>query len=174
MSRMTENDFLNPLFSLGPFIVAMVILFWGFGTLVLVAIKTKTVFSVLLANPAFIGDFLLLPVAGFLITYFYRSVTSSIDIIILPVWSYGILTIAVILTVVSVTRNELFSIWWLPHQTFYCFFAYLSISFLIKGLLQLIIGAGSKPLWLIWTGVLILVTSSGVLGLIFPKVFPKP
>jgi len=174
MSRITEKDFLDPLYSLGPYIVAIVILFWGFGTLLLVAIKTKTVFSVLLANPAFIGDLFLLPIAGFLITYFYRSVNNPIDIIILPVWSYVILTIAIILTVVSVTRNELFNIWWIPHQTFYCFFAYLTISFLIKGLLQLILVTSDKALWLVWASVLILVSASAILGIVFPKIFPEP
>lgn len=175
MTRMTENDFLNPLFSLGPLVMALLVLFWGFGSLVLVAIRTTTLGSVLLENPAFmVGDLLLLPFAGFLITYFYRAVANAVDIVTSPRWSYGIGVLAVLLPAISAVRNDLISIWWVPHLTFYWFFAYMTISFLCKGFLQLILGTNEKFLWLVWVGVLMLTSVHGILGLVFPKVFPRP
>jgi hypothetical protein len=168
---MIQNDFLNPLFSLSPFVVALVILFWGFGTLALVAIRTKTVGSVLLANPAFIGDLLLLPCAGFLIAYFYRAVVHPVDIVTSPIWNYGVGFLALLLAAISVVRSDMISIWGVPHLTFYCFFAYIAISFVCKGLLQLILGTNEKFLWLVWVGVLILTSTHVILGLVFPKVF---
>ncbi len=174
MTRMTENDFLNPLFSLGPVAMALIVLFWGFGTLVLVAIQTKTVGSVLLANPAFIGDLLLLPFAGFLIAYFYRAVVNPVGIVTSPIWCYTVGVLALLLAAISVVRSDMISIWGVPHLTFYCFFAYIAISFVCKGLLQLILGTNEKFLWLVWVGVLILISVHVILGLIFPKVFPKP
>jgi len=173
MTRMTENDFLKPLFSSGPLVMAVLVLLWGFGSLVLVAIRTQTVGSVLLANLAFIGDLVLLPCAGFLITYFYRAVTNAVDVVTSPVWNYGAGVLAVLLAAMSAARNDLISIWWAPHLTFYWFFAYMTISFLCKGLLQLILGTNKKFLWSFWVGVLILTSVHGILGLVFPKVFPE-
>jgi len=72
---MTQNDFFNSLFLLNPFFVAFLTWFWGFGSLVIYAIRTESVSTLLLKHPGImIGDFFLIPFSMFLITYFYQRV----------------------------------------------------------------------------------------------------
>jgi len=172
---MTQNDFLNPVFTLNPVLVAMLAWFWGFGSLVLVAVRTNAVSSALLRHPGFmIGDFFLIPLACLLMTYFYQTVDHPIPLVTSPKWNY-VAVLALVLASISAIRFDLVSLWWIPHLAFYWFMAYALITFLGKGLLQLVLAGEKSFPWLIWFGVLMAISIHEVLGVIFgPKSLPKP
>ena len=175
-TKMTENDFLKPVFSLNPIVVALLIWFWGFGSLALIAIKTNSFGGVLLRHPGFIiGDFFLLPLAGLLIAYFYQHVSAPQRWVTSKVWIFGGAGAATILTVVSVVRNDLIYIWFVPHGTFYWFMAYVLITFFPRGLLQLVASKAERGLWPVWLAALLAVSGHFVIPMIFgPKILPKP
>jgi len=130
-----ENDFLKPILLLNPTLVAFLIWFWGFGSLALIAMRTDTVTSVLLKHPGFmVGDFFLLPITGLLVAHFYQHTGPAESIVTSKLWTIGGATAATILTVVSVVRNDLINIWFVPHGVFYWFMAYMLVIFFPKGL----------------------------------------
>lgn len=139
MPLITQNDFLNPLFSLNPIIVALIVWFTGWGSLFLIAWKTNSISVVLLKHPGFmIGDFLLLPLAGFLITYFYQSVNSPMTFVTSMKFTYFAIIFAVICTMLSALRSIFITknyhgIWSLPHITFIWFMVYILASFISTG-----------------------------------------
>ena len=149
--------------------------FWCFGSLVLVAVRTNAVSSVLLRHPGFmIGDFFLIPLACFLMTYFYQTIDHPVPLVMSPKWNY-VAILGLVLASISGIRFHLVSLWWIPHLTFYWFMAYALITFLAKGLLQLVVGGEKDSRWLIWLGVLIAICIHEMLPLIFgPKTLPKP
>lgn len=133
IGKMMGNDFLKPILLLNPIAVAFVIWFWGFGSLALIAIRTNTVTSILLKHPGFmVGDFLLLPITGLLVAYFYQHSGPAESIVTSKLWTIGGVTIATILTVVSIVRNDLVNIWFVPHGVFYWFMAYMLVTFSLR------------------------------------------
>ncbi|MBI2596383.1 hypothetical protein HYW46_06665 [Candidatus Daviesbacteria bacterium] len=168
---MTNNDFLNYLFNLQPTWVALLIFLWGVGSLLIVAAKTKTIKTVLFKNPGIVvGDFFLLPIAGGLITFFYQQVTNPVPVNN-PLWTLSIMFISLLLTIFSALRFKLLNILWLPHGLFYLFMSYIVLTFISKGLWQLIHG-GTPLLWLIWILVVFAVTTHQLLGILWSKKFP--
>ncbi len=171
---MTQNDFLNRLFSMNLFFVTLLTWFWGFGSLFVYAVRTDSVTTVLLRHPGImIGDFFLIPFSMFLITYFYQHVDNPVDLVVSNRWNYMILP-AIFLTLVSAVRYDLLNIWFFPHSLFYCFMVYVLLNFFPKGLLQLVKGASEKYLWLIWFGIVLVLFVHELIPNIFgAKTFPK-
>lgn len=160
MPPITQNDFLDPLFSLNPFLVALIIWITGFGSLLLIAWRTNSITTILLKNLGFmIGDFIMLPLAGFLITLFYQQINSPVDFIISNNLTYPILVVALIITVLSgyatlfVWKTLPLDISVIPHGIFYFFMTYILLNFFIKGLLQLF-SSPTPFLWMLYIGVL--------------------
>ena len=176
MAKIMANDFLKPVLSLNPVAVALLIWFWGFGSLVLIAIRTNSLASVLLKHPGFmVGDFFLLPLTGLLIAYFYQHSGATATSVTSKLWTIGGATLATILTLISILRNDLINIWFIPHGAFYWFMAYICITFFPRGLLHLVVTGADKWLWFVWSAALLTVSSHLVLPLIFgPKILPKP
>lgn len=173
---MTQNDFLHQLLILPPFIVYLVILISGFGSLLLVAMRTKVVRSALLKNPAFIiGDAFLLPAAGGLITFFYQTVSNPVPATTLEVWHLITLAISLAVTTGFGIKLKFFNrryIWGLPHGIFHLFFTYLFITFVSKGFLQLVYGESNITLWVIWISVILAILIHHILGTFWPKKIP--
>lgn len=173
---MAKNDFLYPLFSLPPFIVYLVVLIWGFGSILLLAIKTKAVKNILLKNPGFIvGDFFLLPAGGGLITFFYQSVSEPLLITTSHLWHLLSFAISLGITLGTGLRYKLIQtsyIIGLPHGLFHLFFTYLFLTFISKGFWQLIFGESSITLWIVWAAAIVTVLFHLLLGTIWPKRIP--
>lgn len=173
---MTQNDFLHPLLILPPFIVYLIILVWGFGSLLLVAIKTKTLRTHLVRNPGFmIGDFFLLPAAAALITFFYQSVTSPLPVTTSLTWTQATAILSLIITIslgVKFKKYNKYLIWVWPHGVFHLLFTYLFITFISKGFWQLVFGENSPLLWMIWITAVFAVAIHLILGTIWPKKLP--
>src|SRR3989344_3732572 len=140
MSLMAENDILWFFFKLHPLVVALTVWFLGFGSLLLVAIKTKSLKENIIKSPGvIIGDFFLLPFAGFLISQSYQNVVSSTMLVSSSNWNF-LLIISVTLALISTIRFNHKSIWWLPHNVFYflmCFIVLLSKHLFLKFLILL-------------------------------------
>lgn len=167
-----ENDIFWFLFKLHPLLVAVIVWLLGFGSLVLVAIKTKSLKESIVKNPGvMIGDFFLLPSVGFLIAYTYQSVQASTDLLSSPYWNL-ILIIALILVLISAIRFNHKSLWWLPHNFFYFLMSYVVLTFLLKGFFYLIAEGDSSRL-VTYAAVLVLVALHQLLGLLFLKRFPS-
>ncbi|MEX2008464.1 MAG: hypothetical protein WD850_03175 [Candidatus Spechtbacterales bacterium] len=172
---MTEGDFLAPLLNLSPLVVASVAWAWGFGSLVVVGVKTQTFRRNILKNPAvMVGDVLLLPVSAGLIVLFYQSVQQPLAETAVPAWSIAGGIIASVITATFAVRFQLLNIWWLPHGLFFLFMAYLVVVFSTKGAYQLLLGPSSPSLWLLWTSPLLLIALHHLLGMRFKKRFPTP
>lgn len=179
MPAMIQNDFLNPLFSMNPFIVAIIIWFTGWGSLFLIARKTNSITTNLLKHPGFmIGDFLLLPLAGFLITYFYQSVSNPTDSVMSVKFTYFALIFGFVYVVASTlgsifVTNNLHGIWSIPHGIFIWLMAYILSGFISRGFFQLI-HVNNTTLWIIWIAVLFIGIVHVSFPLIFgPKTFPR-
>ncbi len=171
---MTQNDFLYPLFTLSPYIVAIIVLVWGFGSLLIVAIKTKTVMTRFFINPKFmLGDLFLLPLAGGLITFFYQEVSIPLSITTSPLWNIVTLAISLFISLGVGAKLRLLSLKYilgLPHGLFHVFFTYLFLAFMSKGLWQLLFGQSSPLLWATWLIVMILVVSHLGIGMKWTKI----
>lgn len=177
---LTRGDLLSKLFTLPPIVVALIILVWGWGNLFVVAISTHSLGS-FLTHPAFmIGDLVMLPAAGFLITLFYQRVETPMHVAILfsKKWTCATLSVAFLLAL----YNAYFSIFiWKsappdilmsPHFFFWWFFVYVLINFLARGFGQLLYTT-KYTLWLLYVGVIILVSVHLLLPTVFgPKTFP--
>jgi len=169
---MAENDILWFFFKLHPLVVALTVWFLGFGSLLLVAIKTKSLKENIIKSPGvIIGDFFLLPFAGFLISQSYQNVVSSTMLVSSSNWNF-LLIISVTLALISTIRFNHKSIWWLPHNVFYFLMSYIVLVFVLKGLVQL--GRGENNNFLAtYTLVLVAVSIHQLLGIFFPKRFPN-
>lgn len=178
MPAITQNDFLNPLFSLNPVLVALIIWIAGWGSLFLFALRTNSLSS-FLKHPGFMfGDFLMLPLAGFLITLFYQQITTPVSSVTSKNWTYITAIIALFLTALSAYRTLFVwktapaDIFLAPHLIFYFLFLYALINFLSKGLLQLLPNSTSF-LWILYLGVIVAISTHLTLPLIFgQKTFP--
>lgn len=173
---MTQNDFLHPLLILSPFIVYLIILSCGFGSLVLVAIRTKSIRNALIKNPAFmVGDVFLLPAAGGLITFFYQQIVHPIPVTTNPTWTTVTLIVSLFITLFFGVKFKFLNkriMWWLPHGILHWFFMYLFLTFVTKGLFQLLYGQGSIVLWVLWWLVILMVAIHQFLGQLWPKRIP--
>lgn len=181
MPRMTQNDFLNPVLSLTPSLVAVIIWFAGWGSLFLIAWRTDSITSVLLKHPGFmVGDFVLLPLAGFLVAYFYQSADSVLDLMRSKKWDYFSIIFATLFTIVATSYSIFISkhyqgIWSIPHTIFIWFIIYILANFLSKGSYQLLYKP-NRYLWMIYIGVLIAISFHIIIKLsIFGAArFPMP
>jgi len=171
---MTQGDFLKLLFNQFPFLVALFIWLWGFGSLVIYGIKTKAIKSVVLRTPGIIiGDFFIIPALGFLITYFYQTIENPLVATLSPYWSMATCLIAMILAAMSAIRFNLVNRWFFPHIIFYWFMAYILLTFLSKGLYQMIFGEIASGLSIVWLLVLIGTLTHITMGVIWSKKFPR-
>jgi len=155
----TYRDSLLALFTLRPIVVAGVILVTGWGSLLLIAWGTDSITEVFLKNPGFmIGDFLLLPFAGFLIARFYRQSAKFRIPLISKRWTYVAVLLATFVTIIGTLYSTLISgsyhgLWSVPHTLFIWVMTYMVASFLLNGFASL--RSRSKPsLWISYLGVL--------------------
>ena len=170
---MTQGDLLTPLLTSNPILLSLIIWLWGFGSLVLVGLKTKSIKSVVLKSPSIIiGDFFLLPTTSYFVVLGYQRVYEPHWLTTLPLWSAIMFVTALALAVFSRNRFGLTSIWWLPHTLFYWFMAYIVLTFLTKGFWQLTKEA-SFDLFVIWLFVFLSVLIHQLLGVKWQKKFPK-
>lgn len=167
------SDIFAFIFRLNPVLVAIIVWFWGFGSLVLVGIKTNSIKSVVLKSPSImIGDFFLLPITAYFIALGYQRVNEPVWLTTLTLWSVITLAVAFALALLSRSRFGLTTVWWLPHITFYWFMAYIVLTFLTKGFWQLNKGA-SFDLFVIWLFVFLSMLTHQLLGIKWQKKFPK-
>jgi len=143
MYPITSNDFLSAMFELRPVRVALIIWSTGWGSLLLVAWREDDIYEGLLRDPGhMIGDFFMLPIAGLLITQFYRGVVEARLVVMnqkithVALLCSSFTTIGVTFYSVWISQNYQ-GVWSLPHTVFIWFFSYVLITFLIKGAIQL-------------------------------------
>ena len=172
---LVEGDFLRVLLELNPIAVAIIIWAWGWGSLLLVALRSHAV-KILLRHPAIMfGDFILLPVAGGLIAWFYSNIGDASEITSSSGWAISASLLAVALTVMSERRVGHFSAWYVPHLSFYWFMSYIVLMLAGKGLTQMIVDGGSVSNWTLWAVALGLVLTHISLPLVFgSKALPRP
>lgn len=143
MPSMIQNDFLNPLFSLNPFLVALIFLVAGWGYLVLAAWRLKTL-NALLKHPGYmVGDLIMIPLAGFLITLFYQSVNNPTISVLSVRWIYFGIAFATLYTIITFIASIFISktvhgFWFIPHTIFIWFISYVLFNFFTKGFLQVL------------------------------------
>lgn len=170
---MTQNDPIGFLFNLQPIMLAAIVWFWGLGSLLVVAYKTKSVMSVFLRNPGIIiGDGILLPLATFLIVASYQQIDNSVIATSSVYWSAITFIVSLALTLLSRKRFNLTSNWWLPHGLFYLFMSYIVITFLSKTIWQLL-NQPHNRLGFSFLIVLLAVIIHQTLGIIWSKKFPN-
>lgn len=171
---MTQNDFLKFFFDLPPFVVALIVWVWGFGSLVLYGLKTKAIKNVVLRTPGIIiGDFFIIPALAFMVVYFYQAIQNPLPETSSFWWTLITCVVGLILAAISAIRFNLANRWFLPHILFYWFMVYIFLTFLTKGLYQLVLGGGTVSLWTVWTLVLVGVLIHLVLGVVWSKRFPR-
>ena len=169
---MRQNDPVGLLLILHPIMLAAIVWFWGLGSLLLVAAKTKSVKSVFLKNPGIIiGDGFLLPLAAFFIVLSYQKIDTPIPPANSVFWSAVTFMVSLIITLLSRKRFNLTSIWWLPHGLFYLFMSYIVITFITKTTWQFM-NQNDTKLWPYFLIVLFAVLIHQTLGVIWSKKFP--
>lgn len=169
------NNYLIYFYSLNPYLAAFFIFLFGFGTLLLVGIKTKTVKTILFKNPAIlIGDVLLLPLSGFLTTTIVQKTDSLSVFNQSPIVSFTIAGIAILLTLFSALRFQLLHLWWIPHGVFYWFMSYLILDFVVMEIVVLITQTYDIVISLGLIFIVVLISLHLYLGKKFPKKFPTP
>mgnify|MGYP001588874587 FL=1 len=167
----TKKDFLNRLFISSPLFAALFIWATGWGTLLLLAWKTESLFK-FLRNPKFmISDFLLLPTCGFLVAHFYRSVEKSAPSAAsakVTRISLALATItAVLATMYSIfVSNNYGGVWSIPHTLFIWFIAYVLIGFFMRGALELR-GHPTRSPWPYLAGVALAMVGHTIFGLLW-------
>ena len=170
MPVMTQNDFLNFLFSLHPLAMGLIVLIFGAGSLVLYGIYVGELQSLL--KPSFlIGDFILLPLIGIAINYFYQNVGTPAKFVNNHWLLLFTALIALLLVIISAIRFSLYKPVFLPHIIFVLFINYIVLTFLLKGIFQLWSKGGDTTLWIIYIFVLIASVSVKILGVVYPKTF---
>ena len=132
------GDPLGWLISLHPILVALIFIALGWGTLLLIAWQLDVITSEFLTNPAFmVGDLVLLPLCGALISAYYRSASLEMP----SEWGMRVAVGSGVLAGVAAGATAAFSIlasgtyhglWSVPHTIFIWFFAYTFISFLLR------------------------------------------
>ena len=109
-----------------------------------------------------VGDFLMLPLAGFFVARFYRSVAKPHPAAVRLRLTVLVLGIATVVTLLA-TLFSLFvsgnyqGLWSVPHTLFIWFIAYLLIGFFIRGALQLRSRA-TRSLYSMYAAVLLALT----------------
>ena len=147
------------------YFAALIAFIWGVGSLYLVAVKTNSVKSVFLRKPSIIiGDFFLIPVGVYLVFDDLLKIGSNWKDLFFSLSGFVAVLISVILTVISVARNHMTRIWWLPHILFYASMWFLAIFFLMSRF---------NLSWLLWWAVLLIVILHQSLGVSYPKKFPE-
>lgn len=170
MPLITQIDFLNPLFSLNPIIMGVVILISGAGSLLVYGMMIRKVQS--LAKPSFIiGDFILLPLIGVAMNYFYQGVDTPTKFVNSYWWLLLTGLIALLLGIISIIRFDLLKPLFIPHLVFVFLMTYAVITFLTKGFWQLVSVDGNTTLWLVYLFVLTGSILVKLLGIVYPKTF---
>ena len=126
-----------------------------------------------LRHPGYmIGDFFVLPLAGFLVARFSRSAPAAYPasvgarVTVLAVGIATLSTVAATLFSVSISENY-HDAWSVPHTLFIWFIAYVLTGFFIRGGLQFL-SAKTRKLYLAYAGVLLALASHGVLKFLYP------
>lgn len=172
---MTQNDFLQSFYQLPPLLIAPIIWLWGFGSLLFLGWRTKSIKSVVLKSPGMIiGDFFIIPAIAALIPLAYQLVDNPLPATTSSEWNIAILLIAFLLTIISLTRFKNWYVWFMPHGVFYFFFAYYLLNFLTKGVYQILFGTTGETFKLLWGLISLGIIAHEWLGFIKPKKFPKP
>lgn len=128
---MIRDDFLTTFLNLNPIIAALLVLIVNFISLIIPAIRLKSI-NKLFKNPAFvIGDFLILPFITFLIINFYKNFEGQY---LFAGFTLIVLAITVLFTLYSGVRYKLMHIYWVPHGVFHSLFGYMTLNFLLRSL----------------------------------------
>ena len=139
-------------------IFAALVFFWGVGSLLLIAIKTKSIKTMLLKKPSIIiGDFFILPLIGGLIGTSYQEKGLEANF-----FTWLALIVSFTLTVISALRNKLTHPLWIPHLVFYWFMAFIILNYLSSFKFNV-------SWWLVLAGAIFHQSS----GIMFPKKFPQ-
>ncbi len=166
MPSMTQNDFLNFLFSLHPILVGLIIWAISWGSLLPIEFETNS--SILFRNP--IGYFVLLPLTGILITYFYQSFGTAVKQITSTKFTYSMLALSALITgaitLYSILTNHYNGIWSIPHTLGISFTVYIITSFIFKGFLQLFHSSFQTRFLIIYIVTLVIVLIHILLGYI--------
>lgn len=138
----TQNDLLNKLVSFNPFVVGLLVWFTGWGSLFLIGWGTNNL-DTLLSLKFMIGDFIMLPLAGGLITYFYQSVKKPSSLATSKNITYFASVFATSITVISTLYSLFIShhyqgVWSIPHTVFIWLMSYILVSFISRGFIQIL------------------------------------
>lgn len=178
MPAITQNDFLNPLLSLHPAIAALIVWVTGYGSLLLLAAKTRSLKSFLKQPGFMVGDSLMMPAAALFITLFYQQVNQPLTLLVSINWTYVTASVALIVTAFSTYRTLYIwktapkDIFLAPHVIYYFFMAYALINFFGKGFLQLL-ATPTVPLLLAYLGATVAAFIHFVVPMIYgKKMFP--
>lgn len=168
-------EILNTFYTFNPYISALIIFIAGFGSLLLVGIKTSTVKTIIFKNPAIlIGDVLLLPFIGFLITSTSQRVPDTFYSNQEPLLHFTIAVIALLLTMLSAWKFKLINVWWLPHGIFYWCMSYIILNFFLTQGILFVTNTYDILLSLALFLVVVFLFFHFYLGWKFPKRFPNP
>ncbi len=143
----------------------------GWGTVLLLAWRTDSLFE-FIRNPKFmISDFLLLPACGFLVTRFYQSVEKPAASVASAKVGYVSLPLATIATILATMYSVLVSnnfggVWSVPLMLFFGFFTYVLTGFFVRGVLQLRVRS-TPSLWFYQTGVVAAIGGHAVFGILW-------
>ena len=151
--------------NIDPKFAALIVFVWGAGSLLLVAIRTNSVKSVFFKKPSIIiGDFFILPVVGGLIVYDIQLMEKGFWEVLTSFSTYLLLIVSLILTGISAYRNQLLSVWWVPHLFFYYFMVFTVLYFLTVAY-----NLKSVIWWSVFAGIIF----HQVLGIVYYKKFPR-
>jgi hypothetical protein len=179
-AEITAGDYFRGFFALPPLIVAIVVLIFGWGNLFLFAIKTDSL-GAFLHNPDFmVGDLIMLPLAGLLVSVYYGRASERLNFSFINsnLWHKLVLLFAFILS----SYNAIFSLYvWhsthfdiiiVPHFFFYWFVVYELTNFFIKGAVYLLRYRSFLMLFLYISVLLAIVVHLTLPSVFGPKTFP--
>jgi len=167
---LSQNDFLNPIFSVNPLLLAVFVFLWGNGSLLIVAAKTKSIREVFFRSPSILlGDFFILPGIIFVVAWHYQNVLIS-DPFSSAVYFFFLL-FGFTLAGISAVRFKQVNRWYAAHIIFYWIIAYIVTAFIFKFGYMYVTGAISLQSALIPLVVLPAILIHVLLGVLYPKRF---
>lgn len=168
-------EILNTFYTFNPYVSALLIFLFGFGSLLLVGVKTHTVKTVIFTNPAIlIGDIFLLPFIGFIITSFTQKTPTTFYSNQEPLLHFTVAVVALLLTIVAAWKFKLINPWWLPHGIFYWFMSYIILNFFLTQGILFVTNTYDILLSVSLLLVIVFLFFHFYLGKKFPKTFPNP
>src|SRR5258708_7534740 len=130
---------MREIYSLDPVAVFVFILLFDFLTLLIVAIKLKSV-KTLFKNPGFfLGDFIVLPFAASLVSNFYQSFSVLPQELFSAEFNLINLFLALIISIAfgihfKIIKNYWLPLYWWPHGLFHVVYVYIISLFVMVAL----------------------------------------